>query len=266
MPTFDIPFAPNKMPVIKTFDGDQQVLTQDTSPYRIGSHSTIGATPNQTSTLRALTGAQVMYYETHNTALDSNGNFMPRDDTGACTLQAYCEDEVWRYYSAPSANKGTLPVWAQVYGIDLSNPTSTTAKAGCTGEYITGAVATPGVSLTSPTAANVGAGTNLALTAGDWDVWGQIYFLPAATTTINILSGGVGTATGTLPALTTGFQAIFSQVSTTTAPGAVTIGLTLPTNRMMIAAGGATVYLVAQSTFATSTMTAYGNIFARRIR
>jgi hypothetical protein len=136
------------------------------------------------------------------------------------------------------------------------------AQAGSIGEVIQSAViAISAIALTvSGTAYNV---TSISLTAGDWDVFGTVGYAPAATTTITALSQSSNA--------TTGAQAAFPNTSTdytdatALAPGAVNIIKNIPTRQFNVSVG-TTVYLVATATFGTSTITAGGQITARRRR
>lgn len=125
--------------------------------------------------------------------------------------------------------------------------------------YVSSSIASgSAVGLTSATPANV---TSISLPAGDWDVSGNVAFTANASTTATIFQGGINTTSATLP----------------TAPGAgasMALGLSvgaggtepiLPvgTTRITLTTT-TTVYLVAQATFAVSTMSAYGFIGARR--
>ena len=44
-----------------------------------------------------------MKYESHNVAIDANGNFLGRDETDPCFFVAYTESGFVKYYSAVSA-------------------------------------------------------------------------------------------------------------------------------------------------------------------
>lgn len=132
------------------------------------------------------------------------------------------------------------------------------AAAGNIGEIISSSIAVgSAVSLTSATAKTI---TSITLTAGDWDVFGSIISNPAGTTTTSNLQAGLSTTTNALPTPPSGY-ALFG--------GALGAGLaaSLTISSIQINVNTTTtVYLVAQATFATSTMTAYGAIRARRVR
>lgn len=142
---------------------------------------------------------------------------------------------------------------SQTAGI-VGTTTNNNANTGSVGEYLSNSAT--GASLTTATPANV---TTLTLTAGDWDVSGVITFVPAGTTTATTYQASTNTTSATLGALgsTTLLQSSFAAGLNQT--------LIAPTNRVSVA-GTTTVYLVAQASFATSTMTANGFIRARRVR
>lgn len=142
-------------------------------------------------------------------------------------------------------------------GIAIAGRTNaTTPSAGFVGETITSLVATgAAVSITtSGTAINV---TSISLTAGDWDVSGNInYNLTVATQTA--ATAGISTATATIP--TDG-----SEVESGSTATALTgkNGITLPTKRINVSAT-TTVFLVARAVFSAGSESAYGSIVARR--
>lgn len=154
---------------------------------------------------------------------------------------------------------GTSLVFAQPQGDQLLGTiTNDNATAGNVGEYIVGTVTSPGSSISTATPANI---TSISLTAGDWDVWGITYFVPAASTTVTIFQSSISTTSATINQAP-GVWQIVNQASS--APAASVSFIVGPTRLSLSTT--TTVFLVAQSTFATSTMTAYGTLQARRIR
>jgi hypothetical protein len=163
-----------------------------------------------------------------------------------------------------SANAGTFSTLATT---GLYSPSSTVgikgtatndnAQAGSIGEVISSSVVQgSAISLTTTIGANV---TSISLTAGDWDVWGNVLFIAGGTTVTTYIGHGISTTTATLPV--GGFA-----LSPSLATGIVTSqGGATPMQRISIAAT-TTLFLVAQSQFTTSTMSAFGNITARRRR
>lgn len=111
-----------------------------------------------------------------------------------------------------------------------------------------------GVALANGTPKDI---ATLPLTAGNWLVWGQIQFSPAATTTQTLLEAGIGQTANTLPAAP--FVALFQ--------GAVSAGLsnTLVAPQIaVVTATATTVRIVGAAIFAGSTETASAYIYAMR--
>jgi hypothetical protein len=137
------------------------------------------------------------------------------------------------------------------------------AAAGKVGEYISSQVLSgAAVSLTSGTVANV---TSIALTAGDWDVWGNVAFTGGAATTLTYANASINTTSATQPT-PPGNGAFASAV-----PGGAALfstdDLFLPVGMTRISvSGNQTVYLIARASFGISTCVAYGFIGARRRR
>lgn len=136
------------------------------------------------------------------------------------------------------------------------------ATAGNVGEVIqSNVVVGSAVSLTNNTTANV---TSISLTAGDWDVTGMVAFNPAGTTTVTAIQAGINSASATLPSAPSAGGFPYSNIAATLTTGAAQ---RLPISKVRVnISATTTIYLVAQSTFATSTMGAYGSILARRVR
>lgn len=134
----------------------------------------------------------------------------------------------------------------------VGTTTNDDAAASYVGEFMNSDVNT--VAITTATDTDV---TSLSLTAGDWDVWGNILTEPAATTTQTIVSCGITTTSATMPSNYSISAATFA-ASTAKSENA-------PTVRMSLSAT-TTVYLVANVTYATSTLTIAGSLNARRVR
>jgi len=134
------------------------------------------------------------------------------------------------------------------------------ALAGSVGEYISSTVAQgSAIAMTSNTPINV---TSISLTAGDWDVWGNVGFTTGATTLTTALWGTISTTSATFPA-SPGNGAYFNLNFAALTNGA----WVFPTGMTRISISATTpVYLVSQASFNTSTQSVYGFIGARRIR
>lgn len=133
--------------------------------------------------------------------------------------------------------------------------TNSNATAGSVGELISSVVASASsVSCTNTTPRNV---TTISLTAGDWDIYGNVGFTystpPVAVTAWASLTSA------TLPDLS-----LYSEVTMTTV-GAGATSIVIPFVRVSIAVT-TTVYLSCDAFFAGGTVTACGGIYARRVR
>lgn len=104
----------------------------------------------------------------------------------------------------------------------------------------------------------------LALAAGDWDIWGEVWFDTGTgpATGVNIVQGGINTSSAlpTVPADGTSLtNAPFTL--TATGPGIRSPVLSLAPCRQ---AGPGTAFLMCRAGFTGGTLTAYGIIRARR--
>lgn len=138
----------------------------------------------------------------------------------------------------------------------VGTTTNDNANAGSVGEVISSTIASgSAVGLTNAAPANV---TSISLTAGDWDVHGNVAFNIGATTTTSFVSGAISTTSATID---------FSKSFLTPAPatGNTIAAGACPTQRISLAST-TTVFLVTQCNFGTSTLSAYGTIYARRRR
>jgi hypothetical protein len=142
----------------------------------------------------------------------------------------------------------------------VGTTTNDNADAGKVGELIESTVlVASAVSLTNATPADV---TSISLTAGDWNVWGNIWTAPAAGTTTSLCTVWISTTSAT-PSTAPGAGAKASYPYAVAADGVS--GLPVGTIRLSLAAP-TTVYLSVTCSFAVSTMKAYGYIGARRFR
>lgn len=134
--------------------------------------------------------------------------------------------------------------------------TNDNASAGNIGEYTSVNVPlASAVSITSTVSANV---TSFDLSAGDWDVGGNVGFSYSGGATNTAC--WISTTSATLPDFS--MQATYQP-----APGSTTLScnLTVPTIRVSVAAT-TTVYLSCRGVFASGTGSALGTIWARRAR
>ncbi len=143
----------------------------------------------------------------------------------------------------------------------IGTTTNDSAAAGSVGQIIESTVLVgAAVSLTTATAADV---TSVSLTAGDWDVWGGVFFSQAAGTTSTSYIGWISQTSATLPT-SPNSGAMYIDVGISIV-GASSYGQPVGMIRISLS-GTTTVYLGARSSFTGSTNAAFGYIGARRVR
>jgi hypothetical protein len=279
MDLFNSP-GPDRRILTHLLNGDQELISSDPSIFREGSAGQIPVG----SPLYVLCGNQiVMKYWSHNVAINENGNINVKDDAGGASIIAYCEDDTIRYFGAPATTSARQPAvftlyttysnqtgnWtyvgpitpSQTVGI-IGTTTNNSANAGSVGELITATIATAGTALTTATPANVIPTPFLSLTAGDWDVWGEVCFLPAATTSVTQMACGISSVSATLPAAGSGLN---QSTIAALVVGAIPQCYDVVQRRVSIAST-TPYYLTAQAAFTISTLTVFGTIYARRVR
>lgn len=127
------------------------------------------------------------------------------------------------------------------------------------GEYVESTLASgSATSLTTNTAKTI---TSIVVPIGDWELSGMVIFNPAASTTVDDLHMSISTTTNTHDT-TVGR---YAHMTTNLGPNAHEVSLQVSTIRVSLTAE-TTYYLVGEATFAASTCTAYGRIYARRLR
>ncbi len=134
----------------------------------------------------------------------------------------------------------------------IGTTTNNNAAAGSVGEFVT---ANASSGLTSGALTNI---TSISLTAGDWDVFGNVGVVP--TSTLTVIIAGISTTSITLPSTLSG--AYISQVQTF--PSAQAQYAFVGQTRLSLSAT-TTVYMVLRADFA-STAGGGGYIGARRCR
>jgi hypothetical protein len=136
----------------------------------------------------------------------------------------------------------------------IGTTTNDNAATGSVGQLISNVVLLgSAVSLTTTVNADI---TSISLTAGDWDVWGNILFNP--TLIISSMSGWANSTSATQPDLT-----LVTVMQYTAATGSLN-SLNIPYQRIFLS-GTTTIYLSALCTF-TGTCVGFGGIYARRRR
>lgn len=135
--------------------------------------------------------------------------------------------------------------------------TNDNAPTGFVGELIESEVgAGAAVALTTIVAANV---TTILITPGDWDVWGNIFYVVSVGT--SNIQGSISDTSVTFP--TRPGKGIYFAINDTSAT--INPGLPLGMKRFSVSVA-TTLYLLGFSTFVSGTVSAYGYIGARRVR
>ena len=140
---------------------------------------------------------------------------------------------------------------------------NSTAGSGYVGQIISSTVGT-GSAISLTTGDNIDV-TTITLTSGDWDVWGQVEFIPAGSTTISSIAGWVNSASATQPQIDNINAAIF-QYNFPLATGNNQIACISPCVVQVASSSTVTMYLTVRSSFGVSSMQAAGAIIARRRR
>ena len=160
------------------------------------------------------------------------------------------------------AASATSVAFSSTSGI-IGTTTNDAAAAGSVGEYkVASVLIASAISLTTNTEADV---TSLSLTAGDWDVWGSVIYVPTSTTVFARVISWINNSAATFPAGDLANRVILQGFPSATWGANPNTGYAIPSQRFSLS-GTASVYLSAFATFSVSTCTAYGYIHARRVR
>lgn len=144
----------------------------------------------------------------------------------------------------------------------VGTATNNNVGAGFVGEFVSSVLASgAAISITTNTATNL---TSIPLTAGDWDVWGNITFLPAATTNVNNVSSWLSSTSATIPDISLANTMPYGPAGVVAGAGG-NFGSVSPQQRFSLAAP-TTIYISGYTTFTVSTTTMCGGIYARRRR
>jgi hypothetical protein len=137
----------------------------------------------------------------------------------------------------------------------VGTTTNDSAAAGSVGEFVSSVIASGGaVSLTNGIVKNV---TSISLSAGDWDIWGNVTF--AFSVGAGFAIGWTSTTSATLP------DSSLYAIEETNTGSFSAAGMNTPGFRVSLAVL-TTVYLSAKASFSSGTGTACGGIYARRRR
>ncbi|WP_156443213.1 hypothetical protein [Burkholderia sp. RF4-BP95] len=149
----------------------------------------------------------------------------------------------------------TAAITPQSTGGIVGTATNDNANAGSWGEYVSSSASS--VSMTSSTNTNI---TSISLTAGDWDVVGNVTYSAAVGATPGNFNTGISTTSAMLPA-----SPNTTVVNGVTFNAGTTYSQIAPIQRISVAST-TTAYLVGISTFSGGTLSAAGYIRARRVR
>lgn len=161
--------------------------------------------------------------------------------------------QAWTEYNQAVADR-LADNTAAIAAIKTGVTDGSSAAAGQIGEFLTASGgATP---LTTATPADI---VTLALTAGEYEVWGAVNFSPNVATQVRQVIAWVSDASVTSPG-----DQLLTMIAALFVDGAVQ-NIPAPPRRFTFASP-ATMYLSAQAIFGVSTCGASGSIFARRVR
>lgn len=141
-------------------------------------------------------------------------------------------------------------------GTSIGTTTNNNAAVGQIGEIVSNSAS--GVALTTITFTTV---CSVSLTPGDWCIWGNVIFVPNASTDISVIVASISLTSNSY----THTDGAYSQVSYTPSPVGGQHALCAGESRISIA-NTTTVYLIGYGAFGTSTLTVSGYIYARRAR
>lgn len=189
-------------------------------------------------------------------------------DWGFLTGQNFSTQTPNLIFSGPASGGAAYPTFRLLQSTDLSSlagqypgtATNDNATTGYVGEYIFDEVASgSALALSSGTSKDI---ASISLSAGDWDVWGNLVSAPGGSTTQSDIRAWINQASATDPG-PPNFGA-YAELQTAIGAGLRQV-LSIPMMRISLAAT-TTIYLSANVAFAISTLSAYGFLGARRRR
>ena len=145
-------------------------------------------------------------------------------------------------------------------GAVFGTKTNDDAASGYVGEYLDDVIlAASAVSLTTATATNI---ATIQLTEGDWDVWGNLTFIPdPGVTIVTTMTGWINDDSATLP------DPAFYSAMDRTGVMSIDAGMVAASQRFTVTNSTTLdIYLSCQADFSVSTLTACGGLYARRRR
>ena len=171
----------------------------------------------------------------------------------------YLADAGWPTTYAPVDSSGnmTLPGSGTFIGGIVGETTGTSAPPGTIGEVISSSIPVgSAVAMTSGTPINV---TSITLGPGDWDIYGMIDLHPGSGTSIANTTLGISQTSNMMGQQDTYSTNLYNTTSS------IDLSANTPTVRFSTSVQ-TVIYLVVSGTFSTSTLSAYGTIWARRAR
>ena len=185
---------------------------------------------------------------------DSNGS--PKSDTN---VNQFCLTFAGGY-NFYANNGGTvlgqfLPTGSSIIGTNTNN----NATAGYVGEFVSSVVtaASPVTFTSSTTPQNL---TTISLTAGDWDLTGNIGFSQGSVGFSLVVAYMSTTTAGALPD-----ASLYNSIFVGAASGMTSVGIAAPSLRLTLSTT-TTIYLIGRADYSAGTTTFFGGIYARRRR
>jgi len=155
------------------------------------------------------------------------------------------------------AATGTSLAFSPTTGGIIGTTTNDNAAAGKVGEFVSSVIAdASAVSISSATNTNL---TTISLTAGDWDVWGNVNF-GTVTVGSSFMAAWISSTSAALPD-----NSLFSGLNSATGTIGSQSGITAPLVRFSLA-GTTTIYISARINLTGGTANMCGGIYARRRR
>jgi hypothetical protein len=160
------------------------------------------------------------------------------------------------FSTGPATNVGLYIQSKGNLGVEIQGTTAGgNATTGYVGEYIASQILPANqISVTSNVTFNL---TSISLTAGDWDVTGNIYYNQGGAAIMSNAAAGISFVSETF-----NDNSVSSQCNTTLTSD---LGLPVVTQRFNVTTT-TTVYLVGEASFSAGTVNASGILSARRVR
>jgi hypothetical protein len=254
-----IPYAPLASPV---FTGAPNLPT--------GSIGVTQAAANNSTALATTAFVKAQNYLIGNQTITLSGDITGSGTTAINGTLATVNSNIGQFESLTINGKGLVTAGAVLSGYGTTAAgvltvnrvrgvtNGSNAAAGDVGEYFSANVPlSPGGAISSGVVTNM---ISLSLTAGDWDVGGNVVWSPAAATIIANAQAAVSTTSAALPDNS-------NRLIATTVPMTAndSLGAPVPVLRVNVTVT-TTVYLGVFVVYSAGTLTVCGNIWARRVR